>query len=105
MEFDCTKPLGEALEKYLSTDLKEICLELSLHGIVYEGQYMKLGAMVCKKNAFELAGLFRKRTRKGISYGYENVSCAFFFYDMDKYTKEEAARLSVIFQDKMNISL
>ena len=100
MEFDCTKPLGDDLESYIEADLSSICTELSIHGIVYESQFTKLHSMVCKQNALELASLFQKRTRLGITYGYDQITCNFFFYNMDMYSKEEAMRLSVIYQQK-----
>lgn len=98
MELDCTKPLGDALEGYMESDLASICTELSIHGIVYESQFTKLHSMVCKQNALELAALFRKRTRLGITYGYDQITCNFFFYNLDIYSKEEAMKLSVKYQ-------
>ena len=100
MEYDCTKPLGDALESYMETDLSSICTELALRGIVYESQFERLYSMVCKKNASELVRLFHKRTRLGIAYGYDQITCNFFFYNMDMYSSEEAMRLSVDFQSK-----
>lgn len=103
MKYDCTKPLGDNLEDYFDADLKLICNELVLQGIVYESQFEKLWSMVCKQNATELASLFRKKTRRGISYGYDSVTCHFFFYDLDVYKKDEAMRLSVQYQSNRNI--
>lgn len=100
MEFDCTKPLGENLELYMGTDLGAICNELSLHGIVYESQFQKLSSMVCKQNTSELAKLFSKKTRRCIWYSYDNHTYHFVFYDMDKYSKDEALRLSKDYQEK-----
>lgn len=100
MPYDCTKPLGDDLGPYMGADLKKICDELSLHGIVYESQFKKLSSMVCKHNANELVKLFSKKTRRCIWYTYDNFSCNFVFYDMDKYSQEEAIRLSKDYQEK-----
>lgn len=100
MEFDYTKPLGESLELYMSTDLDAICNELSLHGIVYESQFRKLWSMVCKKNAYELTDIFSKKIRRCIWVAYDNYTCNFVFYDRDKYSNDEAIRLSREYQTK-----
>lgn len=98
MEYDCTKPLGKHLKDYMASDLKDICFELSLHGIVYESQFDKLWSMVCKMNTNELSDLFTNGTQKRIWYAYDNTTCNFVFYDMDKYQSDEAIRLSVTYQ-------
>lgn len=100
MEYDCTKPLGELLEEYMKPDLKNICFELSLHGIVYESQFDKLWSMVCKKNATELSDLFTKGTKRRIWYTYDDTTCNFVFYDMDRYKADEAIRLSIDYQTR-----
>ncbi|MBQ9935278.1 MAG: hypothetical protein IJO70_05455 [Lachnospiraceae bacterium] len=100
MEYDCTKPLGDSLEEYLGEDLKNICIELSLQGIVYEHQFNKLWSMVCKMNAHELSKLFTKKTQLCIGYAYDKKTCNFVFYDMDVYNADKAIKLSVIYQTK-----
>ncbi len=102
-EYDITRPLGDKLEEYMAIDLFNICNELVIHGIVYESQYKKLSSMVCKKNATELMEIFRQKTRKEILYGYDNVTCNFFFYDMEKYKLDDAIRLSISFQNCIQI--
>lgn len=98
MDYDCTKPLGNQLENYLDTDLEKIIFELSLHGIVYEHQFNKLWSMVCKLNAHDLSNLFTQKTQCHILYAYDNTTCNFVFYDMDKYNAKEAIRLSIAYQ-------
>lgn len=100
MKFDITKPLGEDLEEYMEADIKNICFELHTQGIVNENQFQTLGAMVCKKNASELAKLFSKKTKRCIWYMYDNITYTFSFYDMDMYSqdKDEVLRKSRNYQ-------
>lgn len=98
MEYDCKKPLGNHLEDYLGEDLEKICFELSLRGIVYEHQFSKIWSMVCKLNTHELCDLFTEKTHLRIWYAYDNSTCNFVFYDMDKYDSKEAIRLSISYQ-------
>lgn len=100
MEYDCTKPLGKHLEEYMDPDLSKICLELAIHGIVYEAQFDTLGPMACKLNAIELSDLFSKRTKRQIRYEYDNMNCTFVFYDRDRYKADEAIRLSEDYQTR-----
>lgn len=100
MEYDCTKPLGDMLETYIKLDANYIFDELLTHGIVFESQFPSLGSMVCKQNASELAVLFSIKTLLNISYMYDNQTLNFVFYNEDKYSSEEANRLSVCYQKK-----
>ncbi len=95
MEFDLKKSLGEDLELYVIPDINDICYELILEGIVYEGQFTTLNSMVCKNNAFDLTQLFEKKTGVDVSYGYDNVTCHFVFYNEDMYSREEAIQKSM----------
>lgn len=98
MDYDCTKPLGNELENYLDSDLKKIIFELSQHGIVYEHQFDKLWSMVCKLNAYDLSNLFSQKTQCHIGYTYDNTTCNFVFFDMDKYNAKDAIKSSIIYQ-------
>lgn len=100
MEFDCTKALGNHLKEYMKTDLPKICIELDLHGIVYESQFSTLWSMVCKLNATELAHLFTEATKHQIWYEYDKATCNFVFYDEDVYKADEAIRLSEAYQTR-----
>mgnify|MGYP004660042057 CR=1 FL=1 len=100
MDYDCTKPLGEHLKDYIASNLKDICFELLLHGIVYENQFDKLCSMACKMNSIELSDLFAYSTKKHIWYAYDNITCNFVFYDMDRYQSDEAIQLSITYQKK-----
>lgn len=98
MDYDCTKPLGEHSKNYIASNLKDICFELSLHGIVYEHQFDKLWSIVCKMNTNELSNLFTNGTKKRIWYAYDNKPWYFVFYVMDKYQSDEAIGLSIVYQ-------
>lgn len=100
MEYDITKPLGEHLEEYMGSVLKNICYELAVHGIVYENQFDKLYSMVCKLNATQLCDLFTKRIKRKIWHAYDDETMNFVFYDMDVYRSDEALRLSVAYQTR-----
>ena len=100
MEYDFTKSLGKDLEKYIHSDLKNICMELVLQGIVYEGQFKTLFSMVCKKNAFELSQLFSRKTKLDVYYAYDNKFCMFVFYDTNVFTGNQAVEKSMQYHQK-----
>lgn len=98
MAFDCTKPLGDKLELYLSKDINVICNEFNQNGIVFESQFDSLISMVCKHNSLEMVKLFSRECGLQISYGYDKETCNFFYYDETKYTMNEAINASIIYQ-------
>lgn len=99
MDFDCTKPLGDKLELYLSNNLEEMCNELYNNGIIFESQFERLFSMVCKNNADEIVELLSKRTELEICYGYDEQTKNFMFYDENKYTMKEAINKSISYQE------
>lgn len=102
MKFDCTQPLEEKLEEYMRPDLESICVELATDGVVYEGQFVTLNSMVCKKNATALAKLFARilgeldeGTEYSIWYTYDSTTCNFVFYNQEKYKGSDVIKLSI----------
>lgn len=98
MTFDCTKPLGDKLELYLSSDIDAMCDELYSNGIIFESQFSKLTSMVCKKNSTEIINLLSQKCGLEVFYGYDDETCNFVYYDMDKFTMIEAVEMSKIYQ-------
>lgn len=99
MDFNCSEPLGDKLELYLEDDMTAICKELHKNGIVYESQFHSLWSKVCKHNSFEMTKLFSRNCNLTIFYGYDQITCNFFYYDINRYTKEEAMRKSILYHD------
>lgn len=100
MGYDLTKSLGNALEDYMSSDIKDICMELVLHGIVYETQFQSLSTMVCKKNAFDLSQLFSRKTQLDIYYDYDNSFKVFVFFDTNRFSRNDAVEKSMQYHQR-----
>lgn len=99
MSYDCSKPLGDKLELYLKDNLEEMCNELYNNGIIFEYQFEKLISMVCKNNAHQIMELLSKRTGLNISYDYDDQTKNFLFYNKNRYTRKEAIKKSIEYQE------
>lgn len=98
MDFDWTKPLGDKLELYLSSDIDAMCDELYSNGIVFESQFSKLKSMVCKMNSTDIIHLLSQKSGLEVFYSYDKETCNFVYYDMDRFTMIEAVEMSKIYQ-------
>lgn len=94
MPFNYVKPMEE-LEEYMLPDLDAIHAEFLKNGVIFDGQFKTLSHEVCNNNLMELTDLFFDKMDLDIWYEYDVTSDGFVFYDTEKYSREEALRLSL----------
>ena len=87
------------IRTYLAPDLDGMVDEIVVNGIIYEGQFDKYHSMAHKQIVPQIVDILEEETSlKNILYAYDKKYMMGLIYDGDRYSYDEAIKLSYKYQ-------